>query len=146
MTGTCMLMIDPHPLLDLRAFVTEFPRSLGETPAPPELFALLSEAAAAPLHSDDGVREAGRALLRHRGQGRPAHQDRRGDAADAVAAMGNGGAVGPRGARGGVVSHAAGVVRGHDAARPLTGSLPPVTVCLTTPEDVHESHRHRVAS
>jgi DNA/RNA-binding domain of Phe-tRNA-synthetase-like protein len=62
-----MLTVDPHPLLDLRAFVTEFPRPLGETPAPPELFALLSEGAAAPLRSDDGVREAVRALLRRGG-------------------------------------------------------------------------------
>ena len=62
-----MLTVDPHPLLDLRAFVTEFPRPLGETPAPPELFALLAEGAAAPLRSDDAVREAVRALLRHGG-------------------------------------------------------------------------------
>jgi DNA/RNA-binding domain of Phe-tRNA-synthetase-like protein len=62
-----MLTIEPHPLLDLRAFVTEFPRPLGETPTPPDLFALLAEGAAAPLHSDDGVREAVRALLRHGG-------------------------------------------------------------------------------
>ena len=62
-----MLTIDPHPLLDLHAFVTEFPRPLGETPTPPELFALLAEGAAAPLHTDDGVREAVRSLLRHGG-------------------------------------------------------------------------------
>jgi DNA/RNA-binding domain of Phe-tRNA-synthetase-like protein len=62
-----MLTIDPHPLLDLRAFVTEFPRPLGETPTPPDLFALLAEDAAAPLHSDDQVRETVRALLRHGG-------------------------------------------------------------------------------
>jgi DNA/RNA-binding domain of Phe-tRNA-synthetase-like protein len=62
-----MLTVDPHPLLDLRAFVTEFPRPLGETPAPPELFALLSEGAAAPLRSDNAVRESVRALLRHGG-------------------------------------------------------------------------------
>src|SRR6187399_2457493 len=59
--------VDPHPLLDLRAFITEFQRPLGETPAPPELFALLAEDAEAPLHSDDSVREAVRALLRHGG-------------------------------------------------------------------------------
>jgi DNA/RNA-binding domain of Phe-tRNA-synthetase-like protein len=62
-----MFTIDPHPLLDLRAFVTEFPRPLGESPTPPELFALLAEGAAAPLRSDDAVREAVRALLRHGG-------------------------------------------------------------------------------
>lgn len=62
-----MLTVDPHPLLDLRAFVTTFPRPLGEMPSPPEVTALLVEGAAAPLHSDDAVREAVRALLRHGG-------------------------------------------------------------------------------
>jgi DNA/RNA-binding domain of Phe-tRNA-synthetase-like protein len=59
-----MLTVDPHPLLDLRAFVTELPRPLGEAPSPPELLALLAEGAAAPLRSDDSVRENVRALLR----------------------------------------------------------------------------------
>jgi DNA/RNA-binding domain of Phe-tRNA-synthetase-like protein len=62
-----MLTIDTHPLLDLRAFVTAFPRPLGESPSPPEVTALLAEGAAAPLHSDDTVREAVRALLRQGG-------------------------------------------------------------------------------
>ena len=62
-----MLTVDPHPLLDLRAFVTEFPCPLGELPSPPQLLALLTLDAPAPLHSDDGVREAVRALLRHGG-------------------------------------------------------------------------------
>ena len=62
-----MLTVDPHPLLDLRAFVTDFPRPLGEMPSPPELLALLALEAAAPLHSDDKVREAVRNLLRHGG-------------------------------------------------------------------------------
>jgi DNA/RNA-binding domain of Phe-tRNA-synthetase-like protein len=62
-----MLTIDPHPLLDLRAFVTQFPRPLGEVPAPPELLALLAPGAAAPLQAGDRVREAVRALLRHGG-------------------------------------------------------------------------------
>lgn len=62
-----MLTIDPHPLLDLRAFVTEFAKPLGETPSPPELMALLKADAAVPLQSDDTVREAVRALLRHDG-------------------------------------------------------------------------------
>jgi DNA/RNA-binding domain of Phe-tRNA-synthetase-like protein len=60
-----MLAVDPHPLLDLRAFVTTFSRPLGELPAPPEWQTLL--AADAPLTSDDAVREAVRALLRHGG-------------------------------------------------------------------------------
>jgi DNA/RNA-binding domain of Phe-tRNA-synthetase-like protein len=62
-----MLSVDPHPLLDLRAFVTSFPRPLGESPAPREVTALLAEGAAAPLASDDAVREAVRALLRQGG-------------------------------------------------------------------------------
>jgi DNA/RNA-binding domain of Phe-tRNA-synthetase-like protein len=62
-----MLTVDPHPLLDLRAFVTRFPRPLGEMPSPPELQALLSLAAEAPIRSDDAVREAVRQLLRHGG-------------------------------------------------------------------------------
>jgi DNA/RNA-binding domain of Phe-tRNA-synthetase-like protein len=62
-----MLTIDPHPLLDLRAFVTTFPRPLGEMPSPPEVTALLTEGVAAPLQSDDAVREAVRVLLRHGG-------------------------------------------------------------------------------
>jgi DNA/RNA-binding domain of Phe-tRNA-synthetase-like protein len=62
-----MLTVDPHPLLDLHGFVTTFPRRLGETASPPELLALLSAEAEAPLRSDDAVREAVRALLRHGG-------------------------------------------------------------------------------
>jgi DNA/RNA-binding domain of Phe-tRNA-synthetase-like protein len=62
-----MLTVDPHPLLDLRAFVTTFPRPLGESPAPPGVTALLAEGASAPLGSGDAVREAVRALLRQGG-------------------------------------------------------------------------------
>ncbi len=62
-----MLSADPHPLLDLRAFVTTFAHPLGESPSPPEVLALLAEGAAAPLSSDDAVREAVRALLRQGG-------------------------------------------------------------------------------
>jgi DNA/RNA-binding domain of Phe-tRNA-synthetase-like protein len=62
-----MLTIDPHPLLDLRAFTTIFPRQLGEMPSPTEMTALLALDAAVPLHSDDKVRDAIRVLLRHAG-------------------------------------------------------------------------------
>ncbi|MCI0378065.1 MAG: hypothetical protein L0215_10685 [Gemmataceae bacterium] len=61
------LAVDPHPLLDVRAFVTTFPRPLGEMPTPPEILSLWSLAAAAPLKSNDDVREKVRALLRHGG-------------------------------------------------------------------------------
>ena len=62
-----MLTVDPHRLVDLRAFVTEFPCPLGEMPSPPAVTALLSLAASAPLKSDDGVRQAVRQLLREGG-------------------------------------------------------------------------------
>jgi DNA/RNA-binding domain of Phe-tRNA-synthetase-like protein len=62
-----MLLVESHPLLDLHAFVTELPRPLGEMHSPPDLLALLAADASAPLQSDDAVREAVRALLRHGG-------------------------------------------------------------------------------
>jgi DNA/RNA-binding domain of Phe-tRNA-synthetase-like protein len=62
-----MLTVDAHPLLDLRAFVTEFPRPLGEAPAPPDLQAVLKGDAPAPRRSDETVREAVRLLLRYGG-------------------------------------------------------------------------------
>jgi DNA/RNA-binding domain of Phe-tRNA-synthetase-like protein len=62
-----VLTVDPHPLLDLKWFTTTFPRPLGEMPTPPDLLALLKADAAAPLASDDTVREAVRDLLRHGG-------------------------------------------------------------------------------
>jgi DNA/RNA-binding domain of Phe-tRNA-synthetase-like protein len=61
------LQLDPHPLLDLVAFVTVFPRPLGEVETPADTLALLAPEAPAPLASDDGVRDAVRALLRHGG-------------------------------------------------------------------------------
>jgi DNA/RNA-binding domain of Phe-tRNA-synthetase-like protein len=62
-----MLIVDPHPLLDLRAFETIFPRPLGEMPSSPELLALLSLTAPAPFQSNDSTREAVRHLLRQGG-------------------------------------------------------------------------------
>ncbi len=59
--------IDHHPLLDAHVFTTTFARPLGETPTPPEIFALLSLQSEAPFRSDDAVREAVRVLLRHGG-------------------------------------------------------------------------------
>jgi len=61
------LGVDAHPLLDLRAFITEFPRPLGELASSPGFLALMSLDAPAPLRSDDSVREAVRNLLRHGG-------------------------------------------------------------------------------
>jgi DNA/RNA-binding domain of Phe-tRNA-synthetase-like protein len=62
-----MLTVDSHPLLDLRGFVTTFPQLLGNMPSPLELRALLSLQAAAPLSSNDTVRDAVRNLLRRGG-------------------------------------------------------------------------------
>lgn len=62
-----MLALDPHPLLELSAFVTTFPRSLGDMPSSPELKLLLALDAPAPLHSGGSIREGVRALLRHGG-------------------------------------------------------------------------------
>jgi DNA/RNA-binding domain of Phe-tRNA-synthetase-like protein len=62
-----MLTVDPHPLLDLHAFVTDFPRPLGEMPSPPALLGLLSPSAAAPLACDDDTRAIVRDLLRFGG-------------------------------------------------------------------------------
>ena len=61
------MLIDPHPLLDVRAFTTTFARPLGEMSTPPEILGLLSLEADAPFKSDDSVREAVRVLLRHGG-------------------------------------------------------------------------------
>jgi DNA/RNA-binding domain of Phe-tRNA-synthetase-like protein len=74
-----MLTVAPHPLLDLRAFVTTFPRPLADLPAPPLLLAGLALDSPAPLRSDDGVRAAVRDLLRHggfkpTGRGKPASE------------------------------------------------------------------------
>src|ERR671930_1377286 len=62
-----MLTVEPHPLLQLRAFITVFPRPLGEMPSPEALRALLRLDAPAPMRSDDSVRAAVRDLLRHGG-------------------------------------------------------------------------------
>ena len=62
-----MIQILPHPLLDVQAFVTEFPNSLAESLTPPELASLLAPHAVAPLQSSDAVRDAVRDLLRHGG-------------------------------------------------------------------------------
>jgi DNA/RNA-binding domain of Phe-tRNA-synthetase-like protein len=61
------IAIDAHPLLELHAFVSEFPAALGQMPTPPHTVALLSLHAEARVRSDVGVREAVRRLLRHGG-------------------------------------------------------------------------------
>ena len=61
------LAVEPHPLLDLRAFVTELPAALSDIAVGPEIVRLKALDAEAPLRSDDAVRESVRALLRHGG-------------------------------------------------------------------------------
>lgn len=61
------ITVESHPLLDLRAFLTEFPRQLGELPVWSDLAAMFASNVAAPLASSDAVREPVRALLRHGG-------------------------------------------------------------------------------
>ena len=61
------LTVEPHPLLDLHAFTTDFPRPLGETPVPESWSAKLSLDFRAPFRSDDAVRETVRVLLRNAG-------------------------------------------------------------------------------
>ncbi len=85
-----MLTIDPHPLLDLRAFVTTWPAPLGELPAPAWLQALAAIDAEVPFSPfDDAIKGAVRDLLRHggfkpAGRSKPCNEYIRG-----VAAKGN---------------------------------------------------------
>lgn len=74
-----MLTIDDHPLLDAGAFVTTFPRALGQCPSPEWLIRQLAPSAEAPFASDDTVRKCVRELLRHggyrpTGRGKPASE------------------------------------------------------------------------
>lgn len=61
------LGVDPHALLDVRAFVTVFPAPLGSYPPSDPVASLLAVSAPAPLSSSDEVRAAVRDLLRHGG-------------------------------------------------------------------------------
>ncbi|MFN0253782.1 MAG: phenylalanine--tRNA ligase beta subunit-related protein [Kofleriaceae bacterium] len=61
------LLVEPHPLLDVAAFVTRFPRPLGELAAPAPIVALAEPGATAPVATDDAVKTAVRDLLRHGG-------------------------------------------------------------------------------
>lgn len=74
-----MLSLDAHPLLEVVAFVTEFPKPLGELGAVPAMLELLKVDAPAPVRSSDEVRNAVRELLRHggykpTGRGKPASE------------------------------------------------------------------------
>jgi DNA/RNA-binding domain of Phe-tRNA-synthetase-like protein len=63
-----MLTVEPHPLLELRAFTTTFPRPLGECKTPREaVIALFDSEPTVPVSSNDELREAVRTMLRHGG-------------------------------------------------------------------------------
>ena len=62
-----MIEIAPHPLLDLRAFVTTFDQPIGEIASSWSVLQLLSCEAKAPLQATDETRKLIRNLLRHGG-------------------------------------------------------------------------------
>ena len=76
--GAVVLAVAPHPLLALRAFVTEFPAPLGRLPR--DVYReLLAPGARGPVHGSEEVRTAIRNLLRHggykpTGRGKPASE------------------------------------------------------------------------
>ncbi|MFL5620026.1 MAG: phenylalanine--tRNA ligase beta subunit-related protein [Gemmatimonadaceae bacterium] len=73
------LQVEPHPLLKVAAFITEFPAPLGETTTPAGALEALRLDGPAPLKRDESVRGAVRDLLRHSGykptgRGKPASE------------------------------------------------------------------------
>lgn len=63
-----MLTVEPHPLLELAAFLTRWPVPLGDMPAPPWLQALAALDAASPFAvPGEAEKAAVRDLLRHGG-------------------------------------------------------------------------------
>lgn len=61
------IAVDPHPILDVRAFVTVLPADLAAIASPADVVRALSLDAPAPLHPDDAVRTAIRDLFRFGG-------------------------------------------------------------------------------
>jgi DNA/RNA-binding domain of Phe-tRNA-synthetase-like protein len=64
---TLTIVVEPHPLLELGAFVSRFARPLATIPTPAAFSALSRLDATAPLAPSDAVKQAARALLRHGG-------------------------------------------------------------------------------
>jgi DNA/RNA-binding domain of Phe-tRNA-synthetase-like protein len=73
------IRVDPHPLLKVAAFVTNFPEPLARTTTPRGALDALRIDGDAPLQRDEAVRSAVRDLLRHTGykptgRGKPASE------------------------------------------------------------------------
>ena len=73
------IRVDPHPLLKIAAFVTNFPVPLARTTTPPAALDALRVDGFAPLQRDEAVRSAVRDLLRlggykPTGRGKPASE------------------------------------------------------------------------
>ena len=74
-----MILVEEHPSLDAKLFVTGFSRPLGAMASPDWLLALLRGDAASPMSPDASVKGAARDLLRHggykpTGRGKPASE------------------------------------------------------------------------
>ena len=74
-----MISIDKHPLLDIRAFVTEFPQPIGQLETPSQLLKFLSLDEIAPVSVNESVKPIVRELLRQggykpTGRGKPASE------------------------------------------------------------------------
>jgi DNA/RNA-binding domain of Phe-tRNA-synthetase-like protein len=77
--ATLDLFVDQHPLLDLAAFSTVFPRPLGASAPAPWVAENLTQSADAPVTAEDAARTAVRKLLRYggykpSGRGKPASE------------------------------------------------------------------------
>lgn len=74
-----MLIVDSHPLLDLRVFITEFSKPIGELETPTEILKWLSLDNPAPVSVDETTKPKVRDLLRYggykpTGRGKPASE------------------------------------------------------------------------
>lgn len=73
------VVVEPHPLLHVASFTTEFPAPLGSMVTPPAIRDAFRPNARAPVERDEATRAAVRDLLRHggykpTGRGKPASE------------------------------------------------------------------------
>jgi DNA/RNA-binding domain of Phe-tRNA-synthetase-like protein len=76
---TPILHVEPHPLLRVAAFTSDYPAPLGALATPDAVRDALRDAAPAPVRRDEAVRAAVRDMLRHggykpTGRGKPASE------------------------------------------------------------------------